>query len=87
MAKYDVGLWSRVVFSLITFVNALCAVFNIPQFDVDEATVYTVVSFMFMLVAWIIGFWKNENFTDDAQIAQGYLNCLKDMDDVELAEK
>lgn len=78
MWKYDIGLISRALFALISFVNALAAVFNLPQFDTDEQTVYLVVSFLAALGAFIAGFWKNNNFTQEAQIAQQILDDMKD---------
>lgn len=80
MWKYDTGLIARALFALITFINAVCAVFNLPQFETDEGTVYIVVSFVAMFAAFIAGFWKNNNFTDEAQVAQNFLNKLKSND-------
>lgn len=72
----------RIVVSLIALVNAVCAAFNLPQLEVDEATVYTAVSFAAMIAAWAWGFWKNANFTEAAKEGQKVTDSIKNgMDD------
>lgn len=73
----DTQLIVRIVVSVITMINAFAAAFGFAPIDVDEGTVYTAVSFIVMIAAWIWGFWKNNNFTEAAKVAQEKLNELK----------
>lgn len=67
----------RIIVSIITVINAFAAAFGFNPIDVDEDTIYTVVSFVAMIAAWVWGFWKNNNFTEAAKEAQKHLNNLK----------
>ena len=73
----DTQLIVRIIVSFITMINAFAATFGFSPIDVDENTIYTVVSFVAMLAAWVWGFWKNNNFTEAAKKAQEHLNNLK----------
>lgn len=73
----DTQLIVRIIVSIVTMVNAFAAALGIPPLDVDENTIYTVVSFVAMVAAWVWGFWKNNNFTESAKKAQETLVDLK----------
>ena len=73
----DTQLIVRIIVSIVTMVNAFAAALGVPPLDVDENTIYTVVSFIAMVAAWVWGFWKNNNFTEAAKKAQKTLVDLK----------
>lgn len=73
----DTQLIVRIIVSIVTMVNAFAAALGVPPLDVDENTIYTVVSFIAMVAAWVWGFWKNNNFTESAKKAQETLVDLK----------
>lgn len=73
----DTQLIVRIIVSIVTMVNAFAAALGVPPLDVDENTIYTVVSFIAMVAAWVWGFWKNNNFTEAAKKAQETLVDLK----------
>lgn len=73
----DTQLIVRIIVSIVTMVNAFAAALGVPPLDVDENTIYTVVSFVAMVAAWVWGFWKNNNFTEAAKKAQETLVDLK----------
>ena len=73
----DTQLIVRIIVSIVTIVNAFAAALGVPPLDVDENTIYTVVSFIAMVAAWVWGFWKNNNFTEAAKKAQETLVDLK----------
>ena len=73
----DTQLIVRIIVSIVTMVNAFAAALGVPPLDVDENTIYTVVSFVAMVAAWVWGFWKNNNFTESAKKAQETLVDLK----------
>ena len=73
----DTQLIVRIIVSIVTMVNAFAAALGVPPLDVDESTIYTVVSFVAMVAAWVWGFWKNNNFTEAAKKAQETLTSIK----------
>lgn len=77
----DTQLIVRIIVSLITMINACAAAFGFDPLNVDEGTIYTVVSFIAAVAAWAWGFWKNNNFTEAAKRGQLFIDELK------LAEK
>ena len=70
-------LIARLVISIIAAINAAAAAFGFNPFNVDEQTVYTVVSFIAALITWVWGFWKNNDFTDEAKQGSSLMNSLK----------
>lgn len=64
----------RIIVSLIAMVNACAAAFGFDPLNVDEGTIYTVVSFIAAVAAWVWGFWKNNNFTEAAKKGQAVIN-------------
>lgn len=70
-------LIARLVISIIAAVNAAAAAFGFNPFNVDEQTVYTAVSFIVALVTWVWGFWKNNDFTDEARQGTALMKHLK----------
>lgn len=70
-------LIARLVISIIAAINAAAAAFGSNPFNVDEQTIYTVVSFVVALVTWVWGFWKNNDFTDEARQGTAYMKHLK----------
>ena len=69
----------RLIVSIIAAINAAAAAFGFNPFNVDEQTIYTVVSFVAALVTWIWGFWKNNDFTDEARQGTAYMKHLKSL--------
>ncbi len=70
-------LIARLVISVIAAINAAAAAFGFNPFNVDEQTVYTGVSFVVALITWIWGFWKNNDFTDEARQGSALMRDLK----------
>lgn len=70
-------LIARLVISIIAAINAAAAAFGFNPFNVDEQTVYTVVSFVVALITWAWGFWKNNDFTDEAKQGTALMRGLK----------
>lgn len=70
-------LIARLVISIIAAINAAAAAFGFNPFNVDEQTVYTVVSFIVALITWVWGFWKNNDFTDEARQGSALMRDLK----------
>jgi SPP1 family holin len=73
----QVDLIARLVITIIAAINAAAAAFGFNPFNVDEQTIYTVVSFVAAFVTWAWGFWKNNDFTEEARKATAYMHELK----------
>lgn len=73
----NIDLIARLVISVIAAINAAAAAFGFNPFNVDEQTVYTVVSFIAALITWVWGFWKNNDFTDEARQGSALMHDLK----------
>lgn len=73
----DTQLIVRLVVSIITIINLLATQFGFNPLNIDESSIYTVVSTIAALAAWIWGFWKNNNFTEAAKKGQELTNELK----------
>ena len=70
-------LIARLVISIIAAINAAAAAFGFNPFNVDEQTVYAAVSFFVALITWAWGFWKNNDFTDEARQGTALMRGLK----------
>ena len=73
----DTQLIVRIIVSLIAMINACAAAFGFDPLNVDEGTIYTVVSFVAAVAAWVWGFWKNNNFTEAAKKGQAVTDEAK----------
>lgn len=73
----EIELIVRLIVSVIAAINAAAAAFGFNPFNVDEQTIYTVVSFVAALITWIWGFWKNNDFTDEARRGTAHMRQLK----------
>lgn len=73
----EIELIARLVFSIIVAINAAAAAFGFNPLNVDEQTVYTAVSFFVALITWAWGFWKNNDFTDEAKAGSALMRELK----------
>lgn len=78
-------LIARLVVSIIAAINAAAAAFGFNPLNVDQQTVYAGVSFIAALIAWIWGFWKNNNFTQAAIEGQKVTDAIKAGKDVEVS--
>lgn len=70
----DTQLVVRIIVSLVAAINACAAAFGFDPLNIDEGTIYTVVSFVAAVAAWVWGFWKNNNFTEAAKKGQAVIN-------------
>lgn len=73
----DTGLIVRLVISVIAAINMLAGVFGFTPLNIDDDTVYTVVSAIAMVGTWAWGFWKNNNFTKAAKEGQLVTDAIK----------
>ncbi len=67
---------TRLIIIAITLINSLLAHYGKPLIQSDEALIYQTLSDLLLIgsIAW--GYWKNNNFTHNAQQAQKFKNVL-----------
>lgn len=62
----------RLVVGLVVMAASACGL------AIDADSVFAVIMCILAVAAFVYSWWKNNNITEAAQIAQGYLNALKD---------
>ena len=68
---------ARAIFLFITLLNMILKAFNMIPFDISEDAIYEVVSALAVVIAAIVGFWKNNSFTEEAQVADKTMKKAK----------
>lgn len=69
---------ARAIVLAISMINGAAAIFGFTKLDIDENTIYTVVTGVSVIVSAIMGFWKNNSFTAEAQAGDNLKNALKE---------
>ena len=68
----------RTIVAAVVALNEVLMVFGVTQFEgVTENTIYTVVSTVAMIVAWVVSHYKNNDYTAEACEGTGYTRLLK----------
>lgn len=77
MKKIDMQTTIRTVLLVVALVNQALVMFgkNTLPFTDDEITQFLTLGFTLVTAGW--SYWKNNNWTKEAKVAQGYLNDLK----------
>lgn len=67
---------TRLIVIAITLINSLLAHYGKPLIQSDETFIYQTLSDLLLIgsIAW--GYWKNNNFTYNAQQAQKFKKVL-----------
>lgn len=78
--KVKVNTIVRLIALIVTLVNIILGLFGVTPLDFDEATVYTVVSSVAVVVVPLWTAWKNNSFTKSALIADAYLEEVRKLD-------
>lgn len=71
----------RTIMTLIVIVNMALKSFGKPLLDIDEASVYSAIEAIISIAIIVLGFWKNNSFTKNAQAADVYLQELKKLNE------
>ena len=74
----DKQLIVRIIVSVLAIANFIATQFGFNPLDLDEGTIYTIVSGIAAVVTWIWGFWKNNNFTSAAKAGQAVTDEIKE---------
>lgn len=67
----------RIKAILTIIITAIVNIVNVYGYTVDASSVVTAFTTILSAACIIYSWWKNQNITDEAIQAQGYLNDLK----------
>ncbi|MGN8914542.1 phage holin [Anaerofustis butyriciformans] len=82
------GTIARTLFLFVSLVNSALGMFGFTSLDIDENTIYTVVTGLTTIVSAVLAFWKNNSFTKEAIEADKYReNLLTDEKNEETFEQ
>ena len=70
------GTIARTLFLFVSLVNSALGMFGFTYLDIDENTIYTVVTGLTTIVSAVLAFWKNNSFTKEAIEADKYRENL-----------
>lgn len=75
--KVSKGTIVRTILLVITLLNMALQHFNIDIIKVDESEVASVVEYIIQIAIILVGFWKNNSYTEKAIKADEFLKNLK----------
>ena len=78
--KMSKGTIIRTILLLITICNMLLQHFGIDVIKVDEESVASIVEYMIQIGIIVVGFWKNNSYTENAIKADEFLKKLNEME-------
>lgn len=67
----------RIIASIIAIVNLILVKSGKIHTELAESEVYTIASYIAVIVIWVWTFWKNNSFTPEAKKADEYMKELK----------
>ena len=70
------GTIARMLFLFVSLINGACGIFGLTELNIDENTIYTVVTGITTIVSAVLAFWKNNSFTKEAIEADKYRENL-----------
>ena len=79
--KMTKGTIVRTILLLITIINIGLQHFGIDVIKVDESEVASLLEYIIQIAIIVVGFWKNNSYTDKAIKADEFLKNLKEMEE------
>ena len=80
--KISKGTIVRTIMMLLVIVNIVLQKMGYDIIDVDESTILTLVEVLIEIAVLIVGFWKNNSYTEKAIKADEFLKTLRDSETV-----
>ncbi|MGI5873552.1 MAG: phage holin [Bacillota bacterium] len=68
---------ARTAALILALLNQIFAIFGVEQLDIDNDTIYQIVSLLATVVTAARAWWKNNSFTKEAQYADSIMEDLK----------
>lgn len=75
--KISAGTIARTVCLILALINMILEFSGKKLIPISDDQVYEVISLVFTIVTSIVGFWKNNSFTEEAIIADELMRELK----------
>ena len=75
--------WARVIVLIIALVNQVLAILGKGEIAIAENDVYQFCSLAATFITALIAMWKNNSFTQEAQVADGIMKELKENKEME----
>lgn len=75
--KISAGTIARTVCLILALINMILEFSGKKLIPISDDQVYELVSLIFTIVTSIVGFWKNNSFTEEAIIADELMHELK----------
>lgn len=76
--KEQIEAFAPLLISIVLLVNTFLSAKGLPCIGLTDENITTLVSGIASAVAVIYTWWTNNNVTEDAQISQLVLKCMKD---------
>lgn len=76
--KITKGTIVRTIMLIIVIVNIILKHFGIDVINVSESEIMTLIETLLEVAIIVVGFWKNNSFTDNAIKADEFLKGLKE---------
>lgn len=71
------GTWIRVALFVLATANGALELVGKSPLPISNETLSEFVSYLFLAITSVIGFWKNNSFTNTAQKADRYMGGFK----------
>lgn len=78
--KVTKGTVVRTIFTVVIIINIILKALGIHPVEIDGASLNSFIESLVSIGVIVLGFWKNNSFTDKAKAADFYLAKLRDFD-------
>lgn len=79
--KISKGTIVRTILLIIAIINMGLQHFGYDVIKVDESSIASIVEYGIEIAIIIVGFWKNNSYTEKAKMADNFLKNLKESED------
>lgn len=89
--KFDIknvkaDTWARLIVLVIALANQVLAIFGKGQIAIAENDIYQLCSIVATVISAFVAMWKNNSFTQEAQVADDIMKDLKNTSNEDKAE-
>lgn len=81
--KISVGTIIRTLCLILALTNLTLESFGKKIIPISDEQISELVTLIFTIVTSVVGFWKNNSFSQEAIIADGFMHDLKNNDLIE----
>ena len=89
--KFDIknvkaDTWARLIVLVVALANQVLAIFGKGQIAIAENDIYQLCSIVATVISAFVAMWKNNSFTQEAQVADDIMKDLKSSSNEDKAE-